>query len=90
MLADSPVGLASWFIEKFQRWGDCPAGVGQTFGRDAFGPARPARRRQRFRADRDARARRTSRRTAEHPLGAEDRTQAVTIALQRGIIHLEP
>jgi pimeloyl-ACP methyl ester carboxylesterase len=33
-LADSPIGLASWFIEKFQRWGDCPEGVDQTFGRD--------------------------------------------------------
>lgn len=33
-LADSPVGLASWFIEKFQRWGDCPEGVDQAFGRD--------------------------------------------------------
>jgi pimeloyl-ACP methyl ester carboxylesterase len=33
-LADSPVGLASWFIEKFQRWGDCAAGIDQTFGRD--------------------------------------------------------
>jgi pimeloyl-ACP methyl ester carboxylesterase len=33
-LADSPVGLASWFIEKFQRWGDCPEGIDQAFGRD--------------------------------------------------------
>ncbi len=33
-LADSPIGLASWFIEKFQRWGDCPEGIDQTFGRD--------------------------------------------------------
>lgn len=33
-LADSPVGLASWFIEKFQRWGDCAQGLDQTFGRD--------------------------------------------------------
>jgi pimeloyl-ACP methyl ester carboxylesterase len=33
-LADSPIGLASWFIEKFQRWGDCAAGLDHTFGRD--------------------------------------------------------
>jgi len=33
-LADSPVALASWFIEKFQRWGDCAEGIDQTFGRD--------------------------------------------------------
>lgn len=35
-LADSPVGLASWTIEKFQRWGDCAEGIDQTFGRDAL------------------------------------------------------
>lgn len=35
-LADSPVGLASWIIEKFQRWGDCDEGIDQTFGRDAL------------------------------------------------------
>jgi pimeloyl-ACP methyl ester carboxylesterase len=35
-LADSPMGLASWLIEKFQRWGDCAAGIDQTFGRDAL------------------------------------------------------
>lgn len=35
-LADSPVGLASWIIEKFQRWGDCAEGIDQTFGRDAL------------------------------------------------------
>ena len=35
-LTDSPIGLASWFIEKFQRWGDCPEGVDQAFGRDAL------------------------------------------------------
>jgi pimeloyl-ACP methyl ester carboxylesterase len=35
-LADSPVALASWFIEKFQRWGDCEAGLDATFGRDAL------------------------------------------------------
>jgi pimeloyl-ACP methyl ester carboxylesterase len=33
-LADSPIGLASWFIEKFQRWGDCAEGIDHTFGRD--------------------------------------------------------
>lgn len=33
-LADSPIALASWFIEKFQRWGDCAEGVDQTFGRE--------------------------------------------------------
>jgi pimeloyl-ACP methyl ester carboxylesterase len=35
-LADSPTGLASWFIEKFQRWGDCAEGIDETFGRDAL------------------------------------------------------
>ncbi|WP_406855236.1 epoxide hydrolase family protein [Alsobacter sp. KACC 23698] len=33
-LSDSPVALASWFIEKFQRWGDTRAGVDAAFGRD--------------------------------------------------------
>jgi pimeloyl-ACP methyl ester carboxylesterase len=33
-LADSPVGLASWIIEKFQRWGDCHGDVDAHFGRD--------------------------------------------------------
>ena len=33
-LADSPVGLASWVIEKFQRWGDCDGNVDAHFGRD--------------------------------------------------------
>ncbi len=33
-LADSPVGLASWIIEKFQRWGDCEGDVDAHFGRD--------------------------------------------------------
>lgn len=33
-LSDSPIGLASWYLEKFQRWGDCRAGFEQTFGRD--------------------------------------------------------
>jgi pimeloyl-ACP methyl ester carboxylesterase len=35
-LADSPVALASWFIEKFQRWGDCSGDVDAHFGRDAL------------------------------------------------------
>jgi pimeloyl-ACP methyl ester carboxylesterase len=33
-LADSPLGLASWVVEKFQRWGDCAEGLDATFGRD--------------------------------------------------------
>jgi pimeloyl-ACP methyl ester carboxylesterase len=33
-LADSPVALASWIIEKFQRWGDCNGDVDAHFGRD--------------------------------------------------------
>ena len=33
-LTDSPVALASWFLEKFQRWGDCPDGLDAAFGRD--------------------------------------------------------
>lgn len=33
-LADSPVGLASWIIEKFQRWGDCNGDIYKCFGRD--------------------------------------------------------
>lgn len=33
-LADSPVGLASWIIEKFQRWGDCRGDVDAHFGID--------------------------------------------------------
>jgi pimeloyl-ACP methyl ester carboxylesterase len=35
-LADSPVGLAGWFLEKFQRWGDCGADPDAHFGRDAL------------------------------------------------------
>lgn len=35
-LSDSPVALASWFIEKFQRWGDCDGNVDAHFGRDAL------------------------------------------------------
>ena len=33
-LTDSPVGLAGWFLEKFQRWGDCREGLDACFGRD--------------------------------------------------------
>ncbi len=33
-LADSPVGLASWIMEKFQRWGDCTSDMDTYFGRD--------------------------------------------------------
>ncbi|MDJ1482617.1 hypothetical protein QNI16_19105 [Cytophagaceae bacterium YF14B1] len=33
-LADSPAGLASWIIEKFQRWGDCRSDPDTHFGRD--------------------------------------------------------
>jgi pimeloyl-ACP methyl ester carboxylesterase len=33
-LADSPTGLAGWFIEKFQRWGDCQGDIDAHFGRD--------------------------------------------------------
>ena len=33
-LADSPVALAGWFIEKFQRWGDGGADLDAHFGRD--------------------------------------------------------
>jgi pimeloyl-ACP methyl ester carboxylesterase len=32
--SDSPLALASWYLEKFQRWGDCRDGFEQTFGRD--------------------------------------------------------
>nr|WP_245898949.1 alpha/beta hydrolase [Chitinophaga niastensis] len=35
-LADSPIALASWIIEKFQRWGDCEGDVDAHFGRDAL------------------------------------------------------
>ncbi len=35
-LADSPAGLAAWFLDKFQRWGDCPDGLDACFGRDAL------------------------------------------------------
>lgn len=35
-LADSPIGLASWFIDKFQRWGDGGTQIDQHFGRDAL------------------------------------------------------
>lgn len=33
-LTDSPAGLASWIIEKFQRWGDCNGDINSCFGRD--------------------------------------------------------
>lgn len=33
-LADSPIGLASWFIEKFQRWGNGGTAIDKYFGRD--------------------------------------------------------
>lgn len=33
-LANSPVALASWFIEKFQRWGDGGTDIDAHFGRD--------------------------------------------------------
>lgn len=33
-LADSPVGLAAWYMEKFQRWGDCSGNVDAHFDRD--------------------------------------------------------
>lgn len=33
-LSDSPVALASWFLEKFQRWGDCRIGLDARFGRE--------------------------------------------------------
>lgn len=33
-LSDSPAGLASWIIEKFQRWGDCSGDIDAHFGRD--------------------------------------------------------
>lgn len=35
-LTDSPVALASWFLEKFQRWGDCQDGIDAQFGRTAL------------------------------------------------------
>jgi pimeloyl-ACP methyl ester carboxylesterase len=33
-LADSPAGLASWILEKFQRWGDIEGDLDRHFGRD--------------------------------------------------------
>ncbi|WP_158600214.1 epoxide hydrolase family protein [Fibrisoma montanum] len=33
-LVDSPAGLASWIIEKFQRWGDAGTDLDMHFGRD--------------------------------------------------------
>ncbi|MDP4151329.1 MAG: epoxide hydrolase [Bacteroidota bacterium] len=33
-LNDSPVGLAAWFVEKFQAWNDCAGNLDECFGRD--------------------------------------------------------
>ena len=33
-LDDSPVGLAAWLVEKFQRWSDCDGDVEQAFSKD--------------------------------------------------------
>jgi pimeloyl-ACP methyl ester carboxylesterase len=33
-LADSPVGLASWIVEKFRRWSDCDGDVERKFTKD--------------------------------------------------------
>ena len=33
-LADSPVGLAAWMVEKFQRWSDCGGDLESRFSRD--------------------------------------------------------
>jgi len=33
-LADSPVGLAAWLVEKFQRWSDCGGDIESTFTKD--------------------------------------------------------
>ncbi len=35
-LADSPAGLAAWYLEKFQRWGDGGEDLDVHFGRDAL------------------------------------------------------
>ncbi len=35
-LADSPVGLAAWIVEKFRAWSDCDGDVDRVFGRDAL------------------------------------------------------
>ncbi len=33
-LTDSPVGLAAWIVEKFQRWSDCDGDLARCFTRD--------------------------------------------------------
>jgi microsomal epoxide hydrolase len=33
-LADSPIGLASWLVEKFRRWSDCDGDVERRFTKD--------------------------------------------------------
>jgi pimeloyl-ACP methyl ester carboxylesterase len=33
-LSDSPIGLASWIVEKFHGWSDCRGDLGSTFTRD--------------------------------------------------------
>lgn len=35
-LNDSPVGLATWLIEKFQRWSDCDGDIERCFSKDAL------------------------------------------------------
>jgi pimeloyl-ACP methyl ester carboxylesterase len=35
-LADSPVGLAAWIVEKFRGWSDCGGDVDGHFGRDVL------------------------------------------------------
>lgn len=35
-LTDSPVGLASWIVEKFRAWSDCGGDVERAFGLDAL------------------------------------------------------
>src|SRR5262249_47798399 len=33
-LADSPMGLAGWIVEKFRRWSDCDGDVERRFAKD--------------------------------------------------------
>ncbi len=33
-LNDSPVGLAAWMVEKFQRWSDCDGDLERRFSKD--------------------------------------------------------
>ena len=35
-LTDSPVGLASWIMEKWRSWSDCGGEVDACFGRDTL------------------------------------------------------